>query len=112
MLMSTSSWLWLLIAILFGVLGTVSMKLSDGFQWFKPTVCLVIFYIICFFALTLTLQGVDISIVYAMWSGIGTILVAIIGVLMFKESISIRKVISLLLIVVGVIGIHLSNALH
>ncbi|MDR3477695.1 MAG: multidrug efflux SMR transporter [Gammaproteobacteria bacterium] len=112
MVLSTSSELCLLVAILFGVLGTVSMKLSDGLQKLKPSVCLLIFYSISFAALTLAVQGVDISIVYAIWSGVGTILVAIIGVLLFHESISVTKVISLLLIVIGVLGIHLTDVFH
>lgn len=112
MLMSSSSWLCLSIAILFGVLGTVSMKLSDGLQKLKPSICLFVFYMISFVTMTMAVQGVDISIVYAVWSGVGTILVAIIGVLVFREYLSIIKIISLLLIVVGVLGINLANVIY
>jgi small multidrug resistance pump len=108
----TNSWVFLSVAIFFGVLGTVCMKLSHGLQKLKPSVCLAIFYFISFVALTLALQGIDLSIVYAVWSGIGTILVAIIGVVIFNESVSMRKIIALLLIVIGVLGIHLLNAFH
>jgi small multidrug resistance pump len=107
----SSSWLFLLIAIPFGVLGTVSMKLSHGLKKWKPSVCLIIFYCISFVALTLALQGIDVSIVYAIWSGLGTILIAIIGVLVFDESVSLKKLMSLGLIVIGMIGIHLANVL-
>jgi small multidrug resistance pump len=106
----TNSWCDLLIAIFFGVLGTVSMKLSRGLKKWKPSVGLAVFYFISFIALTLAIKGIDMSIVYAIWSGVGTILVAIIGVLVFKESVSLRKLISLFLVVMGVIGIHLNNA--
>lgn len=106
----TNSWLCLSIAIFFGVLGTVSMKLSHGLKKWKPSLSLVVFYLISFVSLTLAIKGIDMSIVYAIWSGIGTVLVAIIGVLIFKESVSFRKLISLLLVVIGVIGIHLNNA--
>lgn len=106
----SESWWYLFIAILFGVLGTVSLKMSHGLRKWKPSVCLIIFYLISFIVMTLAIQGIDISIVYAIWSGVGTILVAIIGILIFEESISIKKIISLLLIVVGVVGIHLTNA--
>ena len=68
------------------------------------------FYCISFVALTLAIEGFDISIVYSVWSGIGTLLIAIIGVIVFKESISLKKVISLIFIVIGVFGIHFSNA--
>lgn len=111
-MLNSNSWLWLIIAIPFGVLGTVSMKLSHGLKKWKPCISLVIFYTISLAALTLAIQGIDISIVYAIWSGIGTILIAIIGILIFEESISLRKVISLLLIVAGVVGIHLTDAFH
>jgi small multidrug resistance pump len=112
MLISNSSWLCLIVAILFGVMGTVSMKLSEGLQKLKPSICLFVFYLISFAALTMAVQGVDVSIVYAVWSGIGTILVAIIGVLVFQEYISVVKVVSLLFIVIGVLGINLANVIH
>jgi small multidrug resistance pump len=112
MFISNSSWLCLCVAILFGVLGTVSMKLSEGLQKLKPSLCLMLFYSISLVALTLAIQGVDVSIVYAVWSGIGTILVAIIGVLIFNEYISLIKIISLLCIVIGVFGINLANVIH
>jgi small multidrug resistance pump len=108
----SNSWLFLLVAILFGVLGTVSMKLSYGLQKLKPSVCLIIFYLISFVALTLAVQGVDISIVYAIWSGVGTVLVAIIGVLLFDESVSFKKIIALVFVVVGVLGVHIANVIH
>lgn len=108
----SESWWYLLIAIAFGALGTTSMKLSHGLKKWKPSVCLILFYLISFAALTLALEGIDISIVYAIWSGIGTVFVAIIGYFVFEEKISIKKSLSLLLIVLGVFGIHLTNALH
>lgn len=111
-MMIAHSWVFLIVAILFGVLGTVCMKLSCGLQKLKPSLCVAVFYLISFTALTLALQGIDISIVYAVWSGVGTILIAIIGVVVFKEPVSIGRMIALLLIVAGVLGIHLLNAFH
>jgi small multidrug resistance pump len=100
--MHSLSWFYLVAAILFGVFGTLCLKLSGGLQKWKPTLSLSIFYLISFVALTLALQGIDMSIVYAVWSGVGTVLVAIVS----------HFVISLLLIVIGVFGIHLTNAFH
>ena len=108
----THYWWCLIIAILFGVLGTVSMKLSHISQKWLPWLYLLVFYTISFVAMTLAIRGLDISLVYAIWSGIGTIFVAIIGFFLFGEKFSIRKTLSLFLIVVGVIGIHLANATH
>lgn len=99
-------WICLSIAILFGVLGTVAMKLSVGLQKLKPTLLLIIFYTIAFIAMTFALKYIELSVLYAVWSGVGTLLVAIIGMLYFNESLSMRKIIFLFLIVLGVIGIH------
>jgi small multidrug resistance pump len=106
-----SGW-YLLVAIPFGVSGTVSMKLSQGLQKWKPSLCVILCYLISFMGLTLAIQGMDMSIVYAIWSGIGTLLVAVIGMLAFNESILARKIFSLGLIIIGVVGIHLANANH
>ena len=106
------SWSYLLVAIFFGALGTISMKLSDGLEKLKPTLFLIFFYLISFIALTFAAKSMDISIVYALWSGIGTVFVALIGMIVFKESMSVAKIMSLFLIILGVIGIHLTNAFH
>lgn len=103
------SWFALSIAIVFGVCGTISMKLSHGLSQFKPVVCLVLFYGISFVALTFAIKHIDLSVVYAVWSGIGTFLVAIIGILFFNESVSFKKFVYLSLIIIGVIGIHFSD---
>lgn len=108
----TNGWISLVIAIIFGVLGTISMKLSHGLRKIKPLIYLVIFYTISFTALTFAMKHIQLSIVYAVWSGIGTVLIAIIGFLYFNESVSFRKIVFLILIVIGVIGIHLNNGFY
>jgi len=99
-------WISLAIAILFGVLGTISMKLSNGLHEVKHTIYLTIFYAISFVALTFAIKYIELSVVYAVWSGIGTVILAAVGVYYFNESFSWRKMIFLLLIVIGVIGIY------
>jgi len=106
-----TSWISLGVAIAFGVLGTLSMKLSHGLQRLRPTLSLIFFYIISFAALTIAMQYIELSVVYAVWSGVGTILMAIIGIFYFNESFSLRKTFYLLLIVIGIIGIHLSDGI-
>lgn len=105
------SWILLSIAIIFGVLGTIFMKLSHGLRYPKPAFYTAIFYTISFIALTFAMKYIELSVVYAVWSGVGTILVATIGILYFKESVSLKKIFFLLLIVIGVIGIHLNHGL-
>ena len=70
------------------------------------------FYAASFAALTLALKKIEVSVAYAVWSGVGTTLIAGIGILYFGEAVSARKLVSILLIVVGVVGLNLSGANH
>jgi small multidrug resistance pump len=105
-------WLFLAGAIALEVAGTLSMKLSDGFSKPVPSVLLFVFYAASFVALTLALKKIEVGIAYAVWSGVGTVLVATIGILFFREAVSTLKLVSILLVIVGVIGLNLSGAEH
>ena len=109
---AVQGWFSLAIAILFGVSGTVFMKLSHGLRYVRSTLLCGLSYLISFAAMTLAVKVIQLSVVYAVWSGVGTILVSLIGILFFNEHLSHRKVLFLLLIVMGVIGIHLSDTIH
>lgn len=99
----------LLLAILFEVCGTTCMKLSEGFSKLIPSVLIFVFYAISFFFFTLALKGLDVSIAYAIWAGLGTALITAVGIFWFKEPASALKLISLVVVVAGVIGLHLSD---
>lgn len=79
-------WIYLSLAIIFEVLGTVSMKLSNGFTKLVPSILLLLFYIgsLCF--LTLTLKYISVSIAYAVWSRMGIVLISVIGIFSFMNS--------------------------
>lgn len=99
---------YLLLAILLEVAGTTSMKLSDGFTRLTPSICIFVFYVFSFIFLTLSLKRLEVSLAYAIWSGLGTLLVAIIGVFFFNEPMTMIKASSLMLIILGVIGLRLA----
>ncbi|AFY45585.1 multidrug efflux SMR transporter [Nostoc sp. PCC 7107] len=101
-----NSWLYLIAAILFEVAGTTSMKLSEGFTRTIPSVLIFVCYGICFSFLTLALKKIEVSIAYAVWSGLGTTVIATIGVIWFRESMSLTKFLSIALIIIGVIGVN------
>jgi small multidrug resistance pump len=105
-------WIYLVLAILLEVTGTTCMKLSEGFTKILPSILLFVFYILSFVMLTLALRKIDVSVAYAVWSGVGTALIATIGVLWFKEPATALKLISLGLIIVGVVGLNLSGGTH
>ncbi|HKI59736.1 MAG TPA: multidrug efflux SMR transporter [Mariprofundaceae bacterium] len=103
-------WVYLSFAILFEVAGTTSMKLSEGFSKLLPSTLMVAFYIVSFALMALALKKLEVGMTYAIWAGLGTALIAVIGVLWFKEPMNALKVVSILLIITGVIGLNLSGA--
>ena len=107
-----SEWFYLIIAILLEVAGTTSMKLSDGFSRLVPSVLIFVFYGLSFAGLTLALKRIDVSIAYAIWAGLGTALITVIGLAYFKEPATLIKLISIGLIIVGVIGLNLDGYAH
>lgn len=106
------SWFFLFGAILFEVSGTMSMKFSEGFSKPIPSVLIFVFYGIAFFALTLALKKIDISIAYAVWSGLGTALIACIGIFYFHEPVSAVKILCIGLIIAGAAGLHYTGLRH
>ncbi|MEH1929548.1 DMT family transporter [Nostoc sp.] len=104
-----TSWIYLIAAIVFEVSGTTCMKLSQGFTKIVPSVLIFVFYGLCFSFLTLALKKLEVSVAYSVWAGLGTILIAIIGIIWFRESASFIKLLSIALIIIGVIGINASQ---
>ena len=106
------AWLLLAFAIVFEIGGTVCMRLSQGFTNWMPSVLIFVFYA-CSFALnTMVVRTLDLSVTYAVWSGVGTLATAIIGIYCFKEPATALKLASIGLIVVGVLGLHTASRLQ
>lgn len=105
-------WIILIFAILTEVAGTTAMKLSRGFTRVGPSIAMGAFYIISFVLLTMALKKINVGVAYAIWSGIGTALIAMIGFLWFKETMNAIKIVSLALIILGVIGLELGSKIH
>jgi len=99
-------WLCLAGAIVLEVAGTTSMKLAQGFSRPLPSVLLFVFYAASFALMTVAVKKIDMSVSYAIWSGVGTALIALIGFGWFKEPVTALKVLSIFLIVVGVVGLN------
>lgn len=102
-------WILLILAILFEVAGTTMMKLSNGFT--KPIYSVFIF--VCYLGslslLTISLKYFQVSIAYAIWSGLGIISIAVIEYIFFRENIDFVKAIFITLIVIGIVGLNLSK---
>ncbi len=104
------AWLYLILAILFEVAGTTCMKLSAGFSKLIPSILLFLFYAGSFVAVTFASKEIDVSIAYAVWSGLGTALITLVGIFFFRESVTLLKIVSILLIIIGVMGLNLAGA--
>jgi small multidrug resistance pump len=98
---------YLLIAIIAEVTATSSLKASQGFTRLLPSVVVIIGYGAAFYFLSLSLKGIGVGVAYALWSGIGIVLLSVVGVVVFGEKIDLPAVIGFTLIVAGVVIINL-----
>ncbi len=105
----SQAWGVLALAIVLEVAGTTCMRLSEGFSRLTPSVLIFVFYAASFALNTLIIRTLGLSVVYAVWSGVGTVLTALIGYLYFKEPATALKLGSAGLIVIGVFGLHAAS---
>ena len=103
-------YIWLFIAILTETLGTTALQASHQFTRFWPSVGVIIFYGISFYFLSIALKFMPVGIVYAIWSGLGIVLIARIGYLLFGQKLDLAAVFGLGLIITGILVIHLFSA--
>lgn len=103
-------WLLLSAAITLEIAGTVCLKLADGFSRLVPSVLVFAFYGASFITLIFAIKRLDISIAYAIWSGVGTAAIAIIGMSFLGEVFSWHRIFWVGVIVAGVVGLQLSEA--
>ena len=96
-------WLALAIAIAAEVIGTTSLKLSEGFTHLVPSALVVLGYGSAFYLMSQTLRSLEIGTVYAIWSGVGIVATTIIGLFTFRETLDAPKIIGVVLVVVGVV---------
>jgi len=100
-------YLILLIAIVAEVVATSALKVSDGMTRALPTVIVVFGYAVAFYCLSLTLKQLPVGITYALWSGIGVVLIATVGWLAFGQKLDAAAILGMGLIVAGVLVLNL-----
>ena len=103
------AWWLLAAAIVFEIAGTVCMRLSDGFTRLAPSLMIFVFYAFSFGLNTFVIRTLGLSVVYAVWSGVGTVATAAIGIWYFKEPATALKLASIGLVVIGVVGVHAAS---
>lgn len=102
-------YVFLTAAILFEVAGITAMKLSRGFSELLPSLAVPVFYALSAAAVIVALKRLELSMAYAIWSGVGTALAALIGIAYFRESMTLFKLGSLALVIAGVVGLSLAG---
>jgi len=102
--------LFLSIAILAEVAGTVALKYTEGFTRLGPSAIVVVGYGLSFWMLALVLKALPIGLTYAVWAAVGTALIAVIGIFAFDEPATMLKLASLALIIAGVVGLNLAGS--
>jgi small multidrug resistance pump len=100
------------LAILAEVGATIALRVSEGFSRPMPSAIVVVGYGISFWFLALALKDIPVSLTYAIWSGVGTALVAVAGVVAFGETMNVMKFASLAIIVLGVAGLSAAGGAH
>ena len=99
---------YLLLAIVFEVIATISLKLSNGYTQITPTIVMAISYVVCFYFLSKCLnEFISIGYFYAIWAGLGIVLITLLGVIFFKNVVDIPGVIGISLIVLGAMVLNL-----
>ncbi len=102
-------WALLTIGILAELAGSTCMKLSDGFTNFYASVLTFVFWGLSFSVFIFALKHFDLSFAYALWAGVGILLVSLIGMIYFKEPVSMLKIVSIMIIVAGVVLLNISE---
>jgi small multidrug resistance pump len=105
-------YLYLALAVVFEVAWAVAMKMSDGLTKLAPTAVTVVCYLLSVVFLAFATKKLDVGLAYAIWAGTGVAIIAVIGVLYFKEPMTMIKAGSLALIVAGIVGLQISGGGH
>lgn len=100
------TYLYLAIAIFAEVAATSALKASEEFTKLYPSIIVVVGYSVAFYFMTLVLRVIPIGITYAVWSGLGIVLVAVVGFILYKQTPDVPAIIGMGLIVSGVVVIH------
>lgn len=100
-------YIYLICAVIAETIGTASMQASQQFTKPLPSLVVVISYAVSFYLLSLTLKFMPVGVVYALWSGLGIVLIALIGLAVFGQKLDLPAVIGLGLIIAGVLVINL-----
>jgi small multidrug resistance pump len=105
-----SKWLLLSLAIIAEVFGTSFLKSSEGFTKLWPSVAVIVGYLVAFYFLSLSLKVIPVGIAYAIWAGVGVVLIALIGWIVFSQKLDIPAIIGISMILGGVVVLNVFSS--
>lgn len=105
-------YLFLILAVIAELIGTNLLKSTDGFTKLMPTIATLISYGLAFYFLSLVVRTLPVNIAYAIWSGLGIVLITLVSVLVFKQSINLPTIFGTLLITIGVVVVNIFGTGH
>jgi len=101
------AWFFLTLAGLFEIVWAIALKYSEGFSKFWPSAITVVGMAISIYFLALALKTLPLGVAYSIWTGIGAIGTVILGMILFEESKEVLKIVFILMIVAGIVGLKL-----
>lgn len=104
-----NAWFVLSIAIIAEVIATLALKASDGFTRWLPSLVVVIGYAIAFYGMSISLKSIPVGIAYAVWAGVGIVLVSVFSWLFYQQTLSGIQWLGIVLIVSGVMVLNISS---
>ena len=99
-------WLYLIIAVIFEVIATSALKESNSFTKLVPSLFVIIGYSISFYFLSLTLKNLSLGITYAIWSGLGILLICLVGYFRYGQNLDLPAILGILFIGIGILIIR------
>ncbi|MFC5428215.1 multidrug efflux SMR transporter [Paraburkholderia sp.] len=110
--MPQSPWSWLVIAIIAEVIATSALRASDSFTRIVPSAIVIVGYALAFYGLSVTLKSIPVGIVYAVWSGVGIVLITLVAMALYRQIPDLPAVLGLGLIVAGVVVLNLFSKME
>lgn len=103
-------WLWLILAIVSEVTGTVALRMTDGFTKWLPVSIVVVGYVFSFYALSQALnRGMPLGSAYAIWSAVGIAAISVLGIWLFSERLTVAQIAGLAVIVAGIVLVEMGG---
>lgn len=101
-----NAWMMLGLAIVAEVIGTTALKASEGFTRLAPSLIVVVGYGVAFYCLSLVLKSIPVGVTYAIWSGLGIVLITVVAFLVYGQRIDLAGLVGMGLIIAGVVVLN------